>query len=264
MDDPNSNKQGFIYRITNIKNGKKYIGQTIRKPEIRFREHVHSSTKDDPGCRALALAIKAHGADSFKLEVIMEIDASKLDVEEERLIKEEKTLSTEHGYNILTGGRGTHNGHKNSARDQISKSQRKHFDDDNTDLPRYVQYVQKADDRDEGYAVAIPNVKFMYFTAGVLTMQEKLAFALRYLKEENNRENICNEYKNLKRGKRIQNIQKKVIIDNEEYILPAHFMWCPGEKMFLVRKPGKKAKQFGDKRISTRDNYNRAHDYYNN
>jgi group I intron endonuclease len=60
---------GFIYKITNTKSGKCYIGETKQEsPEMRWREHIRNINADK-GCPALKDAIKKYGIDTFKFEV---------------------------------------------------------------------------------------------------------------------------------------------------------------------------------------------------
>jgi GIY-YIG catalytic domain len=249
----------YIYVITNIISGKKYIGQTIRDPKVRFKEHIASSKDDDPGCRAIALAIKSYGVKVFQFNILHECKPDELDRLETEEIEKQNTMAS-NGYNLYPGGKGTYKGHNGSARDKISAGQRKHFDGIH-DLPRYMQYVPSGG-HGEGYAVSIPNIPFAHFTASVLSLDEKFDFAVKYLTTDN-RDSIHAEYKALKNERRVDKIAKTVTIDNRTFILPSYFMWCPGEKMFLIRKPGKKTKQFGDKRISIQANYDRAYKYYN-
>jgi GIY-YIG catalytic domain len=255
------NRKGSIYCIENKINGKKYIGQTIRDPQVRFKEHIASSKQEDPGCRAIALAIRRYGSEQFNFVVIQTCESADLDKFEcEQISKHNSMAVSGHGYNLYPGGKRTYTGHNGSARDKISAGQRKHFDGIH-DLPRYIQYVPPGK-HGEGYIVSVPKVKFVHFTASVMAMDEKFDFAVRYLTSEEDREKIFAEYVSLKNQRRVDDIEKNVVIDGQTYLLPAHFMWCPGEQMFLVRRPGKKAKQFGDKRMSIAKNYDRARKYY--
>lgn len=56
---------GVIYLITCLLNGKKYVGQTTRSVEIRFREHKR---KDSP----LGNAIQKYGAKNFTIKILEE------------------------------------------------------------------------------------------------------------------------------------------------------------------------------------------------
>lgn len=91
----------FIYKITNIINGKIYIGQTIRLISRRFAEHLKSN-KTSP----LYSSIKKHGIDSFTIE---EIDGAnnqtELNYKENLHIHLNNTLYP-NGYNLKTGGNG--------------------------------------------------------------------------------------------------------------------------------------------------------------
>lgn len=97
-----------IYKLTNIKNNKSYIGQTVREPEERWKEHrSHANTDSTP----LARAIKKYGWDSFKTEVIDTAQtAEEADEKEKYWIEYYKTCiqvyGREAGYNITPGGEG--------------------------------------------------------------------------------------------------------------------------------------------------------------
>lgn len=59
---------GLIYKITNLINGKSYIGQTIKEVKYRWREHVNEANT-----RArfpLHKAIKKYGPENFNIEII--------------------------------------------------------------------------------------------------------------------------------------------------------------------------------------------------
>ena len=100
----------YIYKYTNLINNKKYIGQT-NNFERRVREHKSCSFNpksinyDDK----IHQAIRKYGYDNFKIEVV-EIINNALDYElvnerEQYWIKEEQSLLTQWGYNVLEGGR---------------------------------------------------------------------------------------------------------------------------------------------------------------
>ncbi len=70
MEDNNNlngacQQTGVIYKITNLTNGKIYVGQTRQKLSRRISGHVHSKKKF-----GIDAAIRKYGIDNFKVEVI--------------------------------------------------------------------------------------------------------------------------------------------------------------------------------------------------
>ena len=87
----------IIYKITNKKNGKIYIGQTIRDLEVRFKQHCRS------GCY-LYKAIKKYGVESFDKEIIdTATTREELDEKETYWIKKLNSIYP-NGYNLTYGG----------------------------------------------------------------------------------------------------------------------------------------------------------------
>lgn len=114
--------KGLVYCIENLDNGKKYIGQTTRNLEERFREHCgNSGTSVSP---KLKNAIKKYGKDAFSVDVIWECDAcdqQKLDTKEIEMIDEFNTLHP-NGYNLTRGGAGgRHSDETKKVLSEISK-----------------------------------------------------------------------------------------------------------------------------------------------
>ena len=93
---------GSIYVITNINNGKRYVGQTSRDIETRFSEHIWETR----GNSYLHNAIQAEGAQNFKIELIEQVPLEQLDDRERYWIKEYNTCDKNKGYNIAPGGKG--------------------------------------------------------------------------------------------------------------------------------------------------------------
>ena len=96
---------GFIYRITNRINGKKYIGETTKKDPIkRWEGHLHAIGQGK-GCPLLQRAVLVHGKENFTFEVIAECDDKDRYELEKSYIKSEYSLAP-NGYNVLEGGPG--------------------------------------------------------------------------------------------------------------------------------------------------------------
>lgn len=93
----------YIYKITNIKNGKKYIGQTIRCISSRWSEHkFHAKNGNDS---VLYRAIRKHGVENFHIEIVdTALNQQELDKKESKWIFDENCLTKNGGYNQKTGG----------------------------------------------------------------------------------------------------------------------------------------------------------------
>ena len=94
--------RGFIYKITNIINGKIYIGQTIQNVKERFYQHCATKCSNEVLNMAIHKAIKKYGKSNFTLEVIEEVDRNTLNDREKFWI--EYYNSYNKGYNSTKGG----------------------------------------------------------------------------------------------------------------------------------------------------------------
>jgi group I intron endonuclease len=93
---------GTIYLLTNMANGKYYVGQTIQPPTKRFDAHCSKGS----GCPLLSKAIAKHGSENFRMEVLAETsDQAELNRMETLWILLTNSISREVGYNIATDGR---------------------------------------------------------------------------------------------------------------------------------------------------------------
>lgn len=95
-----------VYVITNKNNGKQYVGKTVRDTNTRWKEHCRQYAQDNLTHIPLYRAMKKHGVDSFKIDVlysgVTDKEASELEKKE---IKKRKTF-TSIGYNATAGGDG--------------------------------------------------------------------------------------------------------------------------------------------------------------
>jgi group I intron endonuclease len=94
---------GVVYLITNIENGKCYIGQTTEKvPFNRYFRHLKEARRGSD--RLLYRAIRAHGEGAFMFEIIANCDDQKsLDATEDYFISTFGSLVPA-GYNLQGGG----------------------------------------------------------------------------------------------------------------------------------------------------------------
>lgn len=98
----------IIYKITNIKNNKIYIGLTTTKSaQCRFNKHVSEALNTNEN-RYFLNAIRKHGKDNFKVEEIdFAFTIEELKIKEINYINLLNTTNRNIGYNISLGGDGT-------------------------------------------------------------------------------------------------------------------------------------------------------------
>lgn len=110
----NNSQKPCIYVITNLINGKQYVGQTVR-----FKERMWEHENDPRSQSVLHQAIQKYGADNFTADILEEVDDKNLldELEIKWIVK----LNTFHfGYNMTKGGDGR--GHKESSKRVIQYS----------------------------------------------------------------------------------------------------------------------------------------------
>lgn len=95
-----------IYKITNINDGRVYIGQTRQAFKERWRTHVKRGLRAEPTTNnKLYAAMWEEGVENFTFEVLSECEATDLNV------KEKEYISLYHGdtwgYNSTGGNNGT-------------------------------------------------------------------------------------------------------------------------------------------------------------
>lgn len=95
---------GSIYKITNILNGKMYIGKTLHSIQKRFQEHIKDSQKVRYDKRPLYDAMNKYGIENFELTLVENAEAELLDEREKYWIEYYDTYKN--GYNATLGGEG--------------------------------------------------------------------------------------------------------------------------------------------------------------
>lgn len=94
----------IVYLITNIVNGKRYVGQSSKTVEGRWKDHT--SDRKGTGCTYLKKAINKYGSKSFVLKTLLFVATkNEADYYEKGLIKALNTKAP-CGYNLTEGGEG--------------------------------------------------------------------------------------------------------------------------------------------------------------
>ena len=98
---------GIVYIITNLVNGKVYVGCTTGSLKGRWRRHRWSAKHPGRGACALHAAIRKYGSQSFSIRALEVVSTSVEDLRavEVKLIAIHKSL-VPHGYNLTKGGEG--------------------------------------------------------------------------------------------------------------------------------------------------------------
>lgn len=203
---------GYIYCITNISNGKKYIGATTRTVEKRFKQHISDSKCDrNNGCTCLKNAMQEFGENNFIVETLIICNLEKLDFYENNFINLYNTIYP-NGYNLKTGG-NLGSKHCNETKIKIGESQigktisdetrclisitskYRNIDEKNKnkikeslkklgleELPMYIVYsIDKRFNRNiDVIQVRVPKTKTKKFASKNISLENKIILAIEY------------------------------------------------------------------------------------
>lgn len=92
-----------IYVITNIINGKQYVGKTYLPIQKRFRQHINSCNKERCKHRSLYRAMNKYGINNFKIDLI---EITNKPEDRERYWIHKLNTYGKNGYNDTLGGDG--------------------------------------------------------------------------------------------------------------------------------------------------------------
>jgi hypothetical protein len=101
---------GTVYKVTNIKNNKIYIGKTSKNIEKYISNHFNLAFKEvdikNNSYRPFYNAIREYGKENFIYSILVECDNNKLlNILESFFIQEYDSCNPKIGYNIGTGGK---------------------------------------------------------------------------------------------------------------------------------------------------------------
>lgn len=94
----------YIYKITNTKNGRMYVGNTSFDIQKRWKEHCHDSRRKRCAGRPLYADMQKYGVECFVIDIIEECDKSIAQEREMFWINKLDTFLN--GYNCTLGGNG--------------------------------------------------------------------------------------------------------------------------------------------------------------
>jgi len=96
---------GRIYLITNLVNGKRYVGQTTFSAKHRFRTHFNNAKHDQGWDNYFYRSLRKYGKENFSIrEMCVCYSKLELDLMEDLYIAALDTMNKDTGYNIKRGG----------------------------------------------------------------------------------------------------------------------------------------------------------------
>jgi len=112
----------IVYKITNIINGKSYIGQTVKILESRFKRHMSLINKRHHKKLPFYRALKKYGEENFDKQILRVCKCKEeMDIWEKIYISKFKTTNRKFGYNMHKGGRGGDTFTNNPNKEEIRK-----------------------------------------------------------------------------------------------------------------------------------------------
>lgn len=96
----------IAYQVTNLKNGKRYIGITRQSVSARWAAHIRAAHGKRKSSSAIQAAIRKRGPEAFSVKVIAQAKTWDDLVEIERALILQEGTTRPAGYNIMPGGEG--------------------------------------------------------------------------------------------------------------------------------------------------------------
>jgi len=134
----------YLYKITNVLDGKVYIGQTVHI-ETRWKEHQWAARQNEPS-QYVHRAIKKYGIENFVFEVVATcISLDSVNVIEQILIQQYNSHDNNYGYNVAMGGRSAIN-----AGRSLSEEHKRRIGEANTGRKATPETIKKQSDAQKG------------------------------------------------------------------------------------------------------------------
>jgi hypothetical protein len=177
--------KGIIYKATNIKTNKIYIGQTKSKLEARIGSHLRSSKK---GKSAFQKALRKYGKEGITWEIIDNAsDVYSLNNKEIYWISYYNSI-VPNGYNICTGGNNKEV--TEEFRKRVSDGVRKAYE--NTEYYEKVKYANSHRENYESYKKGKTD-KELFGEEKAKDLSNRISESLKeYFKDSNNKDKLSN------------------------------------------------------------------------
>lgn len=240
IENEENENTGVIYRITNKKDGKIYIGkaysyvkngnQPIRRhgANDRLYKHIKSAENGSDDCRQLYNAIRKDGKESFEVDVLKITTKKHLKEYETRQIKKFKSYDPKIGYNFFVGDSKPIDGkNRDKFESMRAKSNRDRCKDgsqrtsnSDLDLPANIYPVYRKDNEGKNY---VAGYKFQIkdsnkklhtkaFTKKSMSMDDKLKLCIESLEFKIDSLNLDG---NDNESEEIEIEKKKTILDDK-------------------------------------------------
>lgn len=139
-----------IYLITNLINGKMYVGLSVDIPK-RWNKHTKTSKNKS---RAIKNALNKYGVDNFNFKMIHQCSKKRLGELEKFYIKKLNTMSP-NGYNLTSGGE--HPEWSQESRDKLSVSLTGRVV--SNECCQNISKAQKESEKTERHIIALADMK---------------------------------------------------------------------------------------------------------
>jgi len=111
---------GVIYKVTNLINGKVYIGQTIAKFSVRKSQHIYDA-KNGSNVH-FHLALRKYKSENFLWEIICDcVSIEECNEKEKYFISFYQSTDREKGYNLDFGGKNSERSEETKNKIKLSK-----------------------------------------------------------------------------------------------------------------------------------------------